>query len=149
MKLPKAAWYLITVVALAALWAWKTGYLWPEPSLDPNPLAITRGEAVMKARCWSCHETIALPPRVAGWTPEYAYDALGHLPELRPAMPPFRGTDQERADLAIYLASVGATARPLAAEEGEAEWQPPSFEPPREAPEPAASPSPAPRPDAR
>ncbi len=126
-RVPKAVTYVAVLAALFALWAWKTGYLWPEPSLDPNPLAIVRGEAVLRSRCWHCHETIPLAQRVAGWTPEYAYDALGHLPDLRPAMPPFRGTDQERADLAIYLAHLGATA-PRPAEEAE-EWQPPDFSP--------------------
>jgi len=142
MKLPKAAWTAVALLALAALWAWKTGYLWPEPSLDPNPLAIQRGEAVLRSRCWHCHETIPLAQRVAGWTPEYAYDALGHLPELRPAMPPFRGTEQERADLAVYLAHLGAAA-PRPEEAAEAGWQPPGFEPPpgARAAEPATQPA--------
>jgi hypothetical protein len=109
-RLPKAVWYTVAAVALTALWAWKTGYLFPEPSLDPNPLAYRRGEDVLRARCLHCHATIPLAPRVAGWTPEYAYDAIGHLPQLRPAMPPFAGTEQERADLAIYLAVLGSQA---------------------------------------
>jgi mono/diheme cytochrome c family protein len=119
----------------------KTGVLWPEPSLDPNPVAIVRGEAVMKARCWNCHEEIPLAPRVAGWTPEYAYDALGHLPELRPAMPPFKGTEQDRADLAIYLWSIGKDAQrpPDLGSGGGEEWAPPAFE----APDRASAPGPA------
>jgi hypothetical protein len=140
-RVPKAVSYVVAFLALTALWAWKTGYLSPEPSLDPNPLAITRGEAVLRSRCWHCHETIPLAHRVAGWTPEYAYDALGHLPELRPAMPPFRGTEQERADLAIYLSALGATVAPQPpGDDGEAGWEAPRFEPPPEAPlaEPAA-----------
>src|SRR5512137_2458408 len=47
--------YAVVPLALFALWAWKTGYLWPEPSLDPNPLAIARGEEVFKGRCLQCH----------------------------------------------------------------------------------------------
>jgi mono/diheme cytochrome c family protein len=140
MKLPQAAWYAVAAVFLLALWAWKTGYLWPEPSLDSNPMAIVRGEAVLRARCWNCHEAIPLGPRVAGWTPEYAYDALGHLPELRPAMPPFQGTEQDRADLAIYLSALGRTAARPAQADGDAAdegWAPPSFAPPPGEPEPA------------
>jgi mono/diheme cytochrome c family protein len=107
-RVRKVAWYVVSAVALVGFWAWKTGYLFPEPSLDPNPVAFRRGEEVLKARCLHCHATIPLRPRVAGWTPEYAYDAIGHLPELRPAMPPFQGSEQERADLAIYLSVLGS-----------------------------------------
>jgi mono/diheme cytochrome c family protein len=129
-------WYAVAAVALAALWAWKTGYLWPEPSLDPNPLAYARGEAVFKGRCFHCHEAIPIAPRVARWTPEYAHDAIGHLPDLRPAMPPFKGSDQERADLAIYLSVLGASAAAaegIEVEEG-AGWQPPRWHPGDERP---------------
>jgi mono/diheme cytochrome c family protein len=135
--------YAVVPLALFALWAWKTGYLWPEPSLDPNPLAIARGEEVFKGRCLQCHEAIPIAPRVAGWTVEYAYDAIAHLPELRPAMPPFQGTEQERADLAVYLFSRGATVSPEEAAaalglqgEGEAEWEPPRFAPAQGLPDP-------------
>jgi mono/diheme cytochrome c family protein len=82
-----------------------------EPS--PAPLVATadevaRGEGVFRRWCLHCHADIALPPRVRGWSPERAYAAIGRLPEITPAMPPFRGTDDERRALAVYVASLGA-----------------------------------------
>ena len=85
MKLPKAAWTAVALLALAALWAWKTGYLWPEPSLDPNPLAIQRGEAVLRSRCWHCHETIPLAHLgAAAPRPEEAAEAGWQPPGFEP-----------------------------------------------------------------
>jgi hypothetical protein len=140
-RIPKGAWYAVAAVLLTALWAWKTGYLFPEPSLDPNPLAYRRGEEVLRARCLHCHATIPLAPRVAGWTPEYAFDALANLPALQPAMPRFAGTEQERADLAIYLSVLGQTAAArdaaAAGEQGEPDWRPPRWLPPE--PQPAGA----------
>ena len=49
-------------------------------------------------------QTCALPI----WSAERAYEALGRLPALYPAMPPFHGTDDERRALALYLARLGA-----------------------------------------
>jgi len=40
-----------------------------------------------------------------------AWDAIGRLPEVYAAMPPFRGTPEERRDLALYVAELGAGAR--------------------------------------
>jgi mono/diheme cytochrome c family protein len=77
-----------------------------------TPAALERGRAVVRGRCLHCHATIPLAPRVAGWSAERAYDALGRLPELRPAMPAFSGDDQERRAVAVYLSALGAGAAP-------------------------------------
>lgn len=94
-------------LVLAAAWAWDLGFR-PPPVLVRSPEAVSRGRAVLAARCLQCHGTIPLAPRVAGWTAERAYAALGKLPQLRPGMPPFAGSDEERRALAVYLAALGA-----------------------------------------
>lgn len=101
------------VLTVAAAWAWEEGLLRPPPPpLSPTPEALALGERVLASRCLHCHALIPLAPRVAGWSPERAYEALGRLPALYPSMPPFHGTDAERRALAVYLASLGAAAPP-------------------------------------
>lgn len=99
--------WVLAAAGLAAAFAWEA-WLRPVPRLSRTPEAITRGRAVLGARCLSCHATIALAPRVAGWTMERAYEAIGRLPRLRPGMPAFAGSEAERRDLAIYLSALGA-----------------------------------------
>jgi mono/diheme cytochrome c family protein len=83
----------------------------------PRPIVATpgvraRGEQVFAAWCLHCHADVPLARRVAGWSPERAYAVIGRLPEVSPAMPPFRGTDEERRALAVYVASLGAGGAP-------------------------------------
>jgi len=103
----------LAALLLAAGYAWEAGILRPAPPpLVSSPEALALGERVLASRCLHCHAAIPLAPRVAGWTAERAYQALGRLPELYPAMPPFHGTDDERRALAIYLAALGARPAP-------------------------------------
>jgi mono/diheme cytochrome c family protein len=97
---------------VAAAAAWEAGLLRPAPRLARTEEAVSRGRAVVAARCLQCHAAIPLAPRVAGWSAERAYDAIGRLPQLRPAMPPFAGSEEERRALAIYLSALGAGAAP-------------------------------------
>jgi mono/diheme cytochrome c family protein len=78
------------------------------PPIAETPAALALGERVFRDKCLHCHSDIPIAARLAGWTPERAYDAIGKLPELYPAMPEFFGTDDERRALAAYLAAVGA-----------------------------------------
>jgi mono/diheme cytochrome c family protein len=97
--------------AVALAWAWEEGLLEPAPPpLRATPEALALGARVLANKCLHCHDVIPLAPRVAGWSAERAYEALGRLPRLYPAMPPFHGTDDERRALALYLASLGAAA---------------------------------------
>ncbi len=80
----------------------------PPPPLVTTADAIAGGERVFRRWCLHCHGDIALPPRVRGWSPERAYAAIGRLPEITKAMPPFRGTEDERRALAVYVASLGS-----------------------------------------
>ncbi len=99
------------VLLVAAAWAWDAGLLRPAPPpLRPSPEALALGQRVLAARCLHCHSEIPLAPRVAGWSPARASEALGRLPQLYPAMPPFHGTDDERRALAVYLSVLGADA---------------------------------------
>ncbi len=97
---------------VAAAWAWDAGLLRPAPPpLRATPEALALGERILASRCLHCHAAIPLAPRVAGWSAERAYEALGRLPQLYPAMPRFHGTDDERRALALYLAEIGAGRR--------------------------------------
>jgi mono/diheme cytochrome c family protein len=103
------------MLAVAARGA--AGLLWGadrlrSPRLARTPEALARGRAVLAARCLHCHAAIPLAPRVAGWSAERAYDAIGRLPALQPAMPRFAGSEEERRALAIYLSALGAGAAP-------------------------------------
>ncbi len=102
-----------SVLLVAGAWVWDAGLLRPAPPpLRETPEALALGERVLASRCLHCHSAIPLAPRVAGWSPERAYEALGRLPQLYPAMPPFHGSDDERRALALYLARLGAAAHP-------------------------------------
>jgi mono/diheme cytochrome c family protein len=102
---------LALAVVLAGLAAWgaaRLGLL--EPARAPlvsSPEAIARGRSVYARACRHCHDDIPLERRVAGWSAERAYETLGRLPELTPSMPPFRGSEDERRDLALFLAALG------------------------------------------
>lgn len=103
----------LAALSVAAAWGWEAGLLRPpRPPLVPSPEALALGESILASRCLHCHAEIPLAPRVAGWTAERAYEALGRLPELYPAMPPFHGTDEERRALAVYLSALGARPAP-------------------------------------
>lgn len=81
----------------------------PPPPLVGSPEAVLAGRAVFAYRCSTCHRDVPLPRRVAGWSPERAYETIGRLHEVpRANMPAFPGTEEDRRDLAIFLAALGA-----------------------------------------
>lgn len=84
------------------------GVVEPEPPAPAGQDPIARGRAVAEQKCAICHGDAPLPPRVAGWSEERAYQAIGRLHELNDAMPDFDGSDEERRVLAAYLAALGA-----------------------------------------
>ena len=87
--------------------------VWPHERTRPivvTPEERASGERVFRAWCLHCHTDVPLARRVAGWSPERAYEAIGRLPEISGAMPPFRGTDAERRSLAVFVGSLGAPA---------------------------------------
>jgi mono/diheme cytochrome c family protein len=97
------------VLLVVAGLAWDAG-LRPPPALVQTPEASARGREFVRSHCLHCHATIALAPRVRGWSPRRAYDVLGQLPAVSPAMPPFPGSESDRCDVASYLSSLGSGA---------------------------------------
>ena len=77
------------------------------PGADLASLApARRGEAVYRAACLKCHcldGYNAVRPLVKGWSARTLRDLLDHMDEVKPAMPPFPGTDAEKDALAAYL----------------------------------------------
>ncbi len=107
---PRGRRSLVALAALGAAAALGLARLLPhaETPLTATPEALARGERVFRARCLHCHADIPLARRVAGWTPERAYEVIGRLPQVTAAMPAFHGTDDERRALAVYLAALGS-----------------------------------------
>ncbi|WP_054950626.1 c-type cytochrome [Numidum massiliense] len=70
------------------------------------------GEALYVGQCIACHtvdgwrERRAFSNRLAGWSEEVIDNYIGSLHEARPFMPPFAGTEEERAALAHFLQTV-------------------------------------------
>ena len=72
-----------------------------------TPELVASGERLFADKCLHCHRDVPLTRRVAGWSPQRAYDTLARLPQVTPAMPPFHGTDEDRRAVAAFLAAVG------------------------------------------
>jgi len=74
----------------------------------PPASLVAAGRRVMEYRCLTCHRDVPLRTRVAGWTEPFAFEAIGRLPKLNPAMPAFAGSEEERRALAAWLTALGA-----------------------------------------
>jgi len=102
--------FLFAALSLAFGRAWDAGLFDPPPPpLVDSPQAVEAGRAVFAYRCVSCHRDVPLQKRVAGWSPEKAFEIIGRLPTVpRANMPPFPGTEEDRRALAVFLAALGA-----------------------------------------
>jgi mono/diheme cytochrome c family protein len=99
----------LAVVPLVVAVAWDAGlFASRHPSIPETPEAVARGRRLFAQMCLRCHEDVRLERRVAGWSADRAYEAIGRLPQIAANMPPFRGTEEERRALAAYLAALGA-----------------------------------------
>jgi mono/diheme cytochrome c family protein len=102
------------IAALAAFALASIGSAPRAADAPPSPQVLARGEQVMRGSCLSCHGSPdgkvedPLGPRLRPETwsdPARAYDAVGDLQRINRRMDqPFRGTDEERRDLAAWLA---------------------------------------------
>jgi mono/diheme cytochrome c family protein len=102
------------LAALAALTLASIGSAPRAADAPPSPEVLARGEQVMRRFCLSCHGSPGgkvedpLGPRLRpeAWAdPARAYDNVGALQRINRRMDqPFRGTDDERRDLAAWLA---------------------------------------------
>jgi mono/diheme cytochrome c family protein len=105
-----AALVAFALLALAAGAAWDSGlFAPPPPPLVETPEAVAAGRAVFAFRCVGCHRDVSLPPRIAGWSADRAYEIIGRLEQVPKAnMPPFPGSEADRRVLAVYLQALGA-----------------------------------------
>jgi mono/diheme cytochrome c family protein len=71
------------------------------------------GAEAFEVHCAACHGTDSPWPmadRLGGRSVDEFYDLLGRLDEVQEEMPPFAGTEEERAALAAHLAGLAAAA---------------------------------------
>lgn len=67
------------------------------------------GQEVFKLLCSACHTKDgynAIRPLVQAWPEGFIHGQLAQLDVLKPIMPPFLGNEEERAALAVWLASL-------------------------------------------
>ncbi len=70
----------------------------PEPAID--------GKNVFTTYCTMCHGVADMKVRLVGREREEIFIMLGRLDQLQKAMPPFKGSPQEREALADFLSSL-------------------------------------------
>lgn len=94
-------------VLTAAPWAVPEGK-------SPGDLAPEeKGRAVYAAACRACHTLDgynALRPVVRGWSEANLLYMVDHANQMRPVMPPFPGTQDEKEALVAYLASINSSS---------------------------------------
>lgn len=86
------------------------GYLanvkWSLVNEEDRASPVRLGEKVFRFQCQSCHTVNGfngVKPMVKGWRPEFLDYQIQHLDELKGYMPPFVGSDAERAALVAFL----------------------------------------------
>ncbi len=72
----------------------------------PGDSALDRGSMRYEEGCSMCHTMDDMSLYLEGWTQEEIRTALDDLPSLNEEMPPYEGSDQDKADLALYLFSL-------------------------------------------
>ena len=75
---------------------------------------VRRGEGIFQYHCSSCHALFGyngIKPILQPWTPELIRDAVRNLHRTNPAMPPWLGTETERAALTAYLVQLNQEDR--------------------------------------
>jgi len=82
---------------------------WETPTEEDLATPREHGRKVFRAQCMSCHTVNGFNGirfAVKGWEPEFIDHQLLYLSQLKGYMPPFIGTDEERAALVDYLSSL-------------------------------------------
>ena len=67
---------------------------------------VIDGQEVFNTHCTMCHGVSDMKRRTVGLERQNLFTMLGKLDQLQKAMPPFRGTEQEREALADFLDSI-------------------------------------------
>lgn len=104
---------------------------WIRPDTTQWSPRIAKGEAIYRAECLRCHEIDgynAMRPLVKDWNRPLVMSALDHLDKLKPFMPPFIGTTDEKNALTDYLMTLTAAGIKI-------DLQPDSVESPPAAPD--------------
>ncbi len=79
---------------------------------------LAAGQELFRLQCSICHSLGGyndVQPLVKGWSEAYLDFQLAHLDTLKPYMPPFMGSPEERRALARWLASLHPPEAPSAA----------------------------------
>jgi mono/diheme cytochrome c family protein len=79
---------------------------WVTPDTVRFSGSIAVGEAIYRIECLRCHQYKgynAMEPLIRDWNRPLIENGLDHLDRLRPFMPPFIGSEAEKAALADYL----------------------------------------------
>jgi hypothetical protein len=82
---------------------------WAQPDTTRFPRELAVGEAVYRVECLRCHEIEgynAVRPLIKEWDYPLIKSALDQLDKIKPFMPPFVGTQEEKEALAQYLMSL-------------------------------------------
>ncbi|MFZ5432358.1 MAG: c-type cytochrome, partial [Calditrichota bacterium] len=82
---------------------------WIEPDTVRYHGQVAIGEAVYRAECLRCHEVNgynAIVPLIYSWNKPLILSALDQLDRIKTFMPPFIGTEEEKAALGEYLWSL-------------------------------------------
>lgn len=98
--------------------------IWEAPRPEEREDKIQLGRRVFRAQCMSCH-TIngfnGIRFAVKGWDREFLDHQILYLNQLKGYMPPFFGTDEERAGLVEFLLSLNRTSAEGSADSSAAE----------------------------
>lgn len=87
---------------------------WEVPSAEERKSPVKLGRRVFRAQCMSCHTVNGFNGvryLVKGWDREFLDHQILYLNKLKGYMPPFIGTDEERAGLVEYLLSLNDDSR--------------------------------------
>ncbi len=79
---------------------------WIEPDTSLRDPRVRQGEQVYRVQCLRCHQIDgynAIRPLIAGWNYDLIETAVDHLDKIKGFMPPFIGTETEKAALIDYL----------------------------------------------
>jgi hypothetical protein len=97
---------------------------WEAPVGDTKPAPKDLGRRVFRAQCMSCHTVNGFNGirfAVKGWDRDFLDYQIQYLNQLKGYMPPFIGTDEERAGLVEYLLSLNEDTPRLASSTGQTE----------------------------
>lgn len=88
--------------------------VWVQPDSSISDSSVATGEAIYRLQCLRCHQVEgynAMAPLVKSWNRPLIESALNQLDKIKGFMPPFVGSDAEKAALADYLLTLTESAK--------------------------------------